>query len=60
MIEKGQLIFFVYPCDSLSGVSFCSSFIGFYPLFSIFVVGVERSAHGDEEKAVLRQSAGDA
>lgn len=21
MIEKGQLIFFVYPCDSLSGVS---------------------------------------
>ena len=36
MIEKGQLIFFVYPCDSLSGVSFCSSFIGFYPLFSIF------------------------
>lgn len=38
MIEKGQLIFFVYPCDSLSGVSFCSSFIGFYPLFSIFVI----------------------
>ena len=25
-----------------------------------FLVGVERSAHGDEEKAVLRQSAGDA
>ena len=42
MIEKGQLIFFVYPCDSLSGVSFCSSFIGFYPLFSIFALGVLR------------------
>ncbi|KAB4104438.1 hypothetical protein GAQ70_19595, partial [Bacteroides uniformis] len=31
-----------YPCDSLSGVSFCSSFIGFYPLFSIFALGVLR------------------